>query len=77
LLYPAIVAGGLLKERRFRILIYSAIVLVLIQPLAPGSSAQRLLQVLGLDFVAASLITIAFALNIVKIRKEFGVLTIL
>jgi glycosyl transferase family 87 len=60
LLCPAIVAGGLLKERRFRILIYSAIVLVLIQPLAPGSNAQRLLQVLGLDFVAALLIAIAF-----------------
>jgi hypothetical protein len=61
LLCPAIVAAGLLKERRPRILIYSAIVLVLIQPLAPGSSAQRILQVLGLDFGAALLITIALA----------------
>jgi hypothetical protein len=62
LLCPAIVAAGLLKERRLRILIYSAIILVLIQPLAPGSSAQRLLQVLGLDFAATSLITLAFCI---------------
>jgi hypothetical protein len=36
-------------------------VLAVIQPLTPGANAQRLLQVLGLDFVAAALLTIAVA----------------
>ena len=35
--------------------------LVLIQPLTPGADAQRLLQVLGMDFAAVSLLAAAFA----------------
>jgi Glycosyltransferase family 87 len=58
LLWPAIAAAGLMKKPQLRILVYSATVLVLIQPLAPGASAQRLLQVLGLDFAATLLLTI-------------------
>jgi len=40
-------------------LIYGATVLALIQPLTPRSAAQRLLQVLGLDFMAELLLALA------------------
>jgi hypothetical protein len=66
LLCPAIVAAGLVKNPRVRIFIYSAIVLVLIQPLAPGANAQRLLQVLGLDFIAALLLTLAVVVAVLR-----------
>ncbi len=59
LLWPAMVAAGFMKKPRLRILLYSATILVLIQPVAPGASAQRLLQVLGTDFAATLLLTIA------------------
>jgi hypothetical protein len=59
LLWPAMASVALLKNSRLRILIYIATVLVLIQPLAPGSSAQRFLQVLGLDFAATAFLTAA------------------
>ena len=62
LLWPAIVSAGLLKDARRRILIYSATVLVLIQPVAPGASAQRFLQVAGLDFVATLMLTAALVI---------------
>src|SRR5207247_188187 len=62
LLWPAVAAAGLMKNPRLRVLIYSATVLALIQPLAQGSNVQRLLQVLGLDFGAAALLTAAIAL---------------
>ncbi|HEY2384966.1 MAG TPA: glycosyltransferase family 87 protein, partial [Terriglobia bacterium] len=57
LLWPALAAAAFMKDRRIRILIYCAAVLALIQPLAPGAATQRLLQVLGLDFGAATLLT--------------------
>jgi hypothetical protein len=57
LLWPALIAACFLKDNRVRILIYSAAVLALVQPLVPGANSQRLLQVLGLDFAAASLLT--------------------
>ena len=56
LLWPALAAGNLMKRPVSRILIYTSIVLVLIQPLAPGSTAQRFLQVLGADFAATALV---------------------
>jgi hypothetical protein len=37
-------------------LLYAAITLTLVQPLIYGSAAQRLLQVLGLDFLATALL---------------------
>jgi len=52
LLWPSIVAGGLMGKPLQRLFIYGAVILVLIQPLVPGASAQRLLQVLGMDFAA-------------------------
>ena len=61
LLWPAILAAGLIQNPRLRILIYCATVFVFIQPLTPGASAQRLLQVLGLDFAATVLLAVTFA----------------
>ncbi|HYR44980.1 MAG TPA: hypothetical protein VER98_18260, partial [Terriglobia bacterium] len=61
LLWPAVVAGALVSKPRIRMLLYGAAVLVLIQPLTPGASAQRFLQVLGLDFAAAILLSAALA----------------
>ena len=66
LLWPAIVAGALVSQPRFRPLLYGAAVLVLIQPLTPGANAQRLLQVVGLDFAAAILLSAALAAACLK-----------
>ena len=55
LLWPAIVAGRLAKGRA-RGLLYAAIAVAIVQPLINGSAAQRLLQVLGLDFLATGLL---------------------
>jgi len=70
LLWPAIAAADLINNRLMRILIYSAAVLVWIQPFAPGANAQRLLQVFGLDFAAATLLTIAFAGACLNLGKK-------
>jgi len=56
LLWPALTASDYLKDARVRIFVYSGTVLALVQPLAPGAGTQRLLQVLGLDFAAVSLL---------------------
>ncbi len=64
LLWPALAAVGLMARRRTRILIYGATTLALIQPLAPGASTQRLLQVLGLDFAVASLLAVAIFISL-------------
>jgi glycosyl transferase family 87 len=72
LLLPALMAGSVLtgsSGRVPRILIYIATVLALIQPLIPGAAAQRLLQVLGLDFAAATLLCSAY---IVKEWRNWG-----
>ena len=57
LLWPALTANSYLKDARVRILIFSGTILALVQPIAPGAGTQRLLQVLGLDFAAVSLLT--------------------
>jgi hypothetical protein len=56
LLWPAMVAGRLVQGNRYRGLLYAAIGFTLIQPLASGAAAQRLLQVLGFDFLATTLL---------------------
>jgi hypothetical protein len=53
LLFPALVLA-----RSVSPWIIAAIAVVLIQPLIPGSSSQRLVQVLGMDFVATVLLTV-------------------
>ena len=61
LVWPAIIAGLILAREHppgwVRWLVYSAIGLALIQPLAPGADLQRSLQVLGFDFVVACCLT--------------------
>jgi len=71
LLLPAVVAGSRLVKRPFLVLLYAATALVLIQPLTPGASAQRFLQVLGFDFAATLLLTIAFSLACFKPAGEW------
>ncbi len=61
LLWPAVILASGEWKPKYSVLLYSATILALLQPLIPGANAQRLLQVLGLDFVAAVLITITFA----------------
>jgi hypothetical protein len=60
LLWPAVMVGSLAGNRLQRILICAATILALIQPLVPGATAQRLLQVLGIDFAAATLLCSAY-----------------
>jgi len=69
LLWPALLAGSLMAKPSPRILIYAATVLALIQPLISGAAAQRLFQVLGLDFAATALLCSAFIYPIVKVRS--------
>jgi hypothetical protein len=57
LLWPAIVAGRLVAKSRARGLLYAAIGFTLVQPVIGGSPAQRLMQVLGFDFLATALLT--------------------
>jgi hypothetical protein len=61
LLWPAMILASAEWKFRGRILVYSAAILALVQPLTPGANAQRVLQVLGLDFVAAALLIVVFA----------------
>jgi hypothetical protein len=67
LLWPAVIVASAAWKPRWRFLLYGAAVLVLVQPLTPGASAQRLLQVLGLDFAAAALVTVMFATTCYKL----------
>jgi len=62
LLWPAMVAGRFFVGSRARWLLCVAIALAAGQPLVIGSAAQRLLQVLGFDFLATALLA-AFLLN--------------
>jgi hypothetical protein len=70
LLWPALAAAGAMQKPPRRILIYVATALVLIQPLAPGAPAQRLFQVLGLDFFATVLLAAALALAFPRIQDS-------
>jgi hypothetical protein len=56
LLWPAMVAGRVVVGSRARGLLYAAIALTLAQPLISGSAAQRLMQVIGFDFLATALL---------------------
>ncbi len=70
LLWPALIAGCLLTKRSVRVLIYISTALVLIQPFTPGSAAQRLLQVLGFDFAAVVLLTVAVLVACLKFSND-------
>lgn len=60
LLWPAIVLASTEWKSGHSYLLFGATVFALVQPLTPGANAQRLLQVLGLDFMVASLLTVLF-----------------
>jgi hypothetical protein len=62
LLLPAMVAGRIREPRISRLLLYGSMAAVLIQPLIAGASGQRLIQALGLDFVATVLLASALTL---------------
>jgi hypothetical protein len=66
LLWPALMAGQLVRHRTARILIYMSVALILVQPLAPGAAIQRMLQVLGFDFAAATLLAMAMAYGVYR-----------
>ena len=61
LLWPVIILASSEWKPKRSMLLYFATILALVQPLTPGANAQRFLQVLGLDFVAAALLTLLFA----------------
>jgi len=74
LLWPAMVAGALLARRGFpsaaaRTLIYAAVIIEAIEPLLSSSRAQRLFQVIGVDFWAASLLTLGLLIAWVDSRR--------
>ena len=70
LLWPALIAGSVLTKRSVRVLIYISTALVLIQPFTPGAAAQRLLQVLGFDFAAVVLLTVAVLVACLKFSND-------
>lgn len=70
LLWPAVAAGALVTKPPIRILLYMAAALVLIQLIAPGANAQRLLQVLGVDFATTALLTAALVYRFVGAGEE-------
>jgi hypothetical protein len=69
LLWPAIAAARLPRKPQYGVLLHCAIVLALVQPLAPGAGAQRLLQVLGLDFAVTVLLAGPITLAALESRE--------
>jgi hypothetical protein len=68
LLWPAMVTGALLARRESlsspaRYAFYAAIAILALQPLVPGSQNQRLLQMIGVDFWATCLLTLALLIG--------------
>ncbi|HEX4999092.1 MAG TPA: glycosyltransferase family 87 protein [Terriglobia bacterium] len=61
LLWPAIVAGRILQGK-WRAPLYAAGGFALVQPLIPGSWAQRSMQAMGFDFAATALLAATIAL---------------
>ena len=55
LLWPILYAGVLMAERgvsrSWRWLLTGALAVAVLQPLVPGAASQRLMQVLGIDFL--------------------------
>ena len=64
LLWPAMVAGRLVGKSRAQALLFGATALALVQPLISGAAGQRLLQVLGFDFLVTALLAVFFAVSI-------------
>jgi hypothetical protein len=60
------VAGRLVEKHRARILVYVATALVLAQPVIFGAPAQRLMQVLGFDFLVTALLAVFLTIAILE-----------
>jgi hypothetical protein len=71
MLWPALVAGRI-PPGKGRAALGAAMILVLIQPAIPGAAAQRLMQVIGLDFFASALIAAAIAASLFRKSAETG-----
>jgi hypothetical protein len=61
LLFPAFVIAREMKTTTVRAAVYLAIAIVLLQPLIPGSAAQREMQVLGFDFAATLMVAVGLS----------------
>jgi hypothetical protein len=77
LLWPAMVAGALLARRGFpssasKKLIYAAVIIEAAEPLFSSAKAQRLFQVIGVDFWAACILTAALLMAWVDSRRMPG-----
>ncbi len=62
LLWPALTAARWLVERNTttaaRVLLWTAAIAALVEPLIPGAASQRFMQVLGVDFAIIALVSI-------------------
>jgi Glycosyltransferase family 87 len=70
LLWPAIVAGRLVESSPARGLLYAAVIVTLVQPVINGAAAQRLMQVLGFDFLATALLAAFLLISILAPSTE-------
>jgi hypothetical protein len=70
LLWPAMVAGRLAVKSRAAGIIWAAVAIAAVQPLIYGSDAQRLVQVLGLDFLLTALLAVFLLVSIFESPTE-------
>jgi hypothetical protein len=70
LLWPAMIAGRMTNEGKARVLLYVAAAVVFVQPLINGAAAQRLMQVLGVDFLATALLAAFLTTSILTVSTE-------
>lgn len=70
LLWPAMVAGRAAGKGNARGLLYVAIAVSFLQPLINGSAAQRLMQVLGFDFLVTALLAAFLVASILGSSTE-------
>jgi hypothetical protein len=70
LLWPAMVAGRLALKSRASGILWVAAAVSFVQPLVYGRGAQRLLQVLGLDFLVTALLAAFLVVSIFESPTE-------
>jgi hypothetical protein len=70
LLWPAMVAARVTDTGKARGLLYAAVAIAFVQPLINGSAAQRLMQVLGVDFLATALLAAFLIASILASSTE-------
>jgi hypothetical protein len=70
LLWPAMIAGRVVRKNKARGLLYVAVAVAIIQPFINGAAAQRLEQVLGFDFLVTALLAAFLTLSILTSSTE-------